>query len=61
MAIFYQREEDLRRVKQAGRQAAESIFGFAVHVASIHSAIDAGEDIGIPPDALKATSPYTEG
>ena len=53
MAIFYQREEDLRRVKQAGRQAIENIFGFAVQVASIHSAIDAGEDIRLPPDSLK--------
>jgi hypothetical protein len=53
LAIPYQREEDLRRVKEAGREAAKSIFGFAAHVASIHCAIDAGEDIRISPDTLK--------
>ena len=53
MAIFHQREADLRRVKEAGIEAAVNIYSFAVHVASIHSAIDAGEDIRIPPDSLK--------
>jgi hypothetical protein len=53
LAILDQREADLQRVKEAGREAAKSIFGFAVDVASIHSAIDAGEDIRISPDALK--------
>ena len=53
LAILYQRKDDLRRVKEAGREAEKGIFGFAVQVASIHSAIDAGEDIRIPSEAMK--------
>jgi hypothetical protein len=53
ITILHQREVDLRLIKEAGRAAAESIFSFAVHVASIHSAIAVGEDIRLLPDALK--------
>jgi len=53
ITILDQREIDLRRVKEAGREAAKNIVGFAVDVASIHSAVDAGEDIRISPDILK--------
>jgi hypothetical protein len=50
LAILYQR--DLKRAKEAGREAAKNIFGFAATVISIHSAIAAGEHIRIPPDTL---------
>jgi hypothetical protein len=53
LAILQEREVEERRAREAGREAAKSIFEFAGHVASIHSAIDFGEDIRIPPKTLK--------
>ena len=37
----------------AGHEAAKTIFNFAGQVGAIHSAIDVGEDIRIPPDTMK--------
>jgi ParB-like chromosome segregation protein Spo0J len=53
LTILHERELELRRTKEAGHTAARYIFHFAGHVASIHSAIAAGEDIRIPPDTMK--------
>jgi ParB-like nuclease domain len=53
IAILQQREESVRRVREAGRIAAERILSFAGLVSEIHMAIEAGEDICIPASHIK--------
>ena len=53
LAIYNNREADLRRVREAGRVAAERILGFAGQVSEILMAIEAGEDLRIPTAHIK--------
>jgi hypothetical protein len=53
ITILHQRQLELQRTKDAGREAAGKILSFAAHVDSICSAIGAGEQIHIAADIIK--------